>query len=94
MEQHWVSSREAAEELGISVRTLQSLLVRGLIVGARRLGTGPRAPWLIPSPVTRIRADRGPRRRPGTPRHLLQDYPSSWTGSAATLRKGSEYRRS
>ena len=56
MQTRWVSSREAAEELGISLRTLQSLLVRGLIVGARRLGTGPRAPWLIPSPVIRIRA--------------------------------------
>ena len=94
MQTRWVSSREAAEELGISVRTLQSLLVRGLIVGARRLGTGPRAPWIIPSPVTRIRADRGPRRRPGTPRHLLQDCPSSWTGSAATLRKVPGSRRS
>ena len=72
MEQHWVSSREAAAELNISLRTLQDLLVRGLIVGARRLGTGPRSPWIIPSPVIRIRADRGPRARPGTPRHMLK----------------------
>ena len=76
MDQRWVSSREAATELGISLRTLQALLVRGLIVGARRLGTGPRAHWLIPSPVIRIRADRGPKRRPGTPRYMLKDYPS------------------
>ena len=76
MQTSWVSSREAAAELGISLRTLQALLVRGLILGARRLGTGPRAHWIIPSPVIRIRADRGPRRRPGTPRHLLKDYPS------------------
>ena len=76
MDQRWVSSREAATELGISLRTLQALLVRGLIVGARRLGAGPRAPWIIPSPVIRIRADRGPQRRPGTPRHMLKDYPS------------------
>ena len=67
----YLSSAEAAEQLGVSVRTLQSLLARGLIVGATRLGTGPRAPWIIPSPVVRIRADRGPKRRPGTPRHLL-----------------------
>ena len=84
MEQHWVSSREAAEELGISLRTLQDLLVRGLIVGARRLGTGPRAPWIIPSPVIRIRADRGPKRRPGTPRHMLKDGPSLSSGSGLT----------
>ena len=67
----YVSSAEAAEQLGVSLRTVQSLLARGLIVGATRLGRGPRAPWIIPSPVVRIRADRGPRRRPGTPRHLL-----------------------
>ena len=72
MERRWVSSREAAAELGISLRTLQSLLVRGLIVGATRLGTGRRAPWMIPSPVIRIRADRGPRARPGTPAHMLK----------------------
>ena len=84
MEQHWVSSREAAEELGISLRTLQDLLVRGLIVGARRLGTGPRSPWIVPSPVIRIRADRGPQRRPGTPRHMLKDSPSLSSGSGLT----------
>ena len=67
----YVSSKEAAEQMGVSLRTVQSLLARGLIVGAVRLGTGPHAPWVIPTPVVRIRADRGPRRRPGTPRHLL-----------------------
>ncbi len=67
----YLSSAEAAEQLGVSVRTLQSLLARGLIVGAVRLGTGPRAPWARPTPVVRIRADRGPKRRPGTPRNLL-----------------------
>ena len=72
----YVSSKEAAEQLDISLRTLQDLLDRGLIVGAVRLGTGPRAPWAIPTPVVRIRADRGPRRRPGTPKHMLKDYPS------------------
>ena len=76
MQTRWVSSREAAGELNISLRTLQDLLARGMIVGARKLGTGPRAHWLIPSPVIRIRADRGPQRRPGTPRHMLKDYPS------------------
>ena len=35
MQTSWVSSREAAAELGISLRTLQALLVRGLILGAR-----------------------------------------------------------
>ena len=84
MERRWVSSREAAEELGISLRTLQDLLVRGLIVGARRLGTGPRSPWIVPSPVIRIRADRGPQRRPGTPRHMLKDGPSLSSGSGLT----------
>ncbi len=76
MHTRWVSSREAAEELDISLRTLQDLLARGMIQGARRLGTGRRSPWIIPSPVIRIRADRGPQRRPGTPRHMLKDYPS------------------
>ena len=76
MHTRWVSSREAAGELNIALRTLQDLLARGMIVGARRLGTGPRAPWIIPSPVIRIRADRGPQRRPGTPRHMLEDYQS------------------
>ena len=72
----YVSSKEAAEQLGVSLRTVQSLLARGLIAGAVRLGTGPRAPWAIPTPVVRIRADRGPKKRPGMPRHLLKDYPS------------------
>ena len=72
MDKVYVSSREAALELGISIRTVQSLASRGLILGAIRLGDGPRAHWMIPSPVVRIRAARGPRRRPGTPRHLLK----------------------
>ncbi len=72
----YVGTSEAAAQLGISLRTLEALLVRGLIVGATRLGTGRRAPWAIPTPVVRIRADRGPRRRPGTPRHLLKRGPS------------------
>ena len=67
----FLSTGEAAEQMGISPRRLQELLARGLIVGATRLGTGPRAPWAIPIPIVRIRADRGPKRRPGTPRHLL-----------------------
>ena len=44
---------------------MQSLLARGLIQGARRLGDGPRAPWMVPSPVVRIRARYGPKNRPG-----------------------------
>ena len=75
MQTRWVSSREAAEELGISLRTLQSLLVRGLIVGARRLGTRAESALAHPIPC-HPDPGRGPKRRPGTPRHLLKDYPS------------------
>ena len=63
--QRWVSSKEAAREIGVGHRMLQSLLARGLIQGAVRLGEGPRAPWLVPSPVIRIRGSRGPTNRPG-----------------------------
>ena len=63
--QRWVSSKEAAREIGVSHRMAQSLLARGLIAGARRVGDGPRARWAVPSPVVRIRAPRGPRNRPG-----------------------------
>ena len=63
--QRWVSSKEAAREIGVGHRMLQSLLARGLIKNARRLGDGPRSPWLILSPVQRIRAPSGPKKRPG-----------------------------
>ena len=77
MQTRWVSSREAAEELGISLRTLQSPTRAGADRGRPQArDRAESAPWLIPSPVIRIRADRGPKRRPGTPRHLLKDYPS------------------
>ena len=69
----YVSAKEAAVEIKVSTRTLQSLAARGLIDGAVRLGGGPRGPWMIPSPVVRVRADSGPKNRPGTPRHLLRE---------------------
>ena len=72
MDQVYVSSREAAIELGISIRRVEALASNDLILGAIKLGDGPRAHWMIPSPVIRIRANYGPRRRPGTPRHLLK----------------------
>ena len=61
----WLSSKEAARENGVGHRMLQSLLARGLIQGAVRLGERPRAPWLVPSPVIRIRGSRWPTNRPG-----------------------------
>ena len=61
----WLSSKEAARENGVTLRVMQALLARGLIQGAVRLGDGPRAPWLVPSPVIRIRGSRGPTNRPG-----------------------------
>ena len=68
----FVGTLEAAAHMGISQRRLQELLAQGRILGATQLGTGPRAPWVIPVPIVRIRADRGPRRRPGTRRRILE----------------------
>ena len=75
IETQWVSAKEAAIQSGIGLRRMYDLLKEKRIWGARRLEERERSPWLIPLPVRRIRADRGPKRRPGIPRHQLPPQP-------------------
>ena len=57
-----ITTKEAAEELGLDPSTVKSLLRRGLIRGARKEPSPRRHGfvWLIPSPVERIPARPGP----------------------------------
>ena len=48
--------KKAAEELGISVRRVRTLLGEGRIEGASKVG----ATWLIPSPIDLTTGTRGP----------------------------------
>lgn len=43
-----VTVPEAAAALGVSIRRLQTLLVDGRVVGAKRVGSELRGIWLIP----------------------------------------------
>ena len=71
----WVSTEEASKQLRLRPRTVQDLAARGLIWGARKLGSGPKAHWMFPDPVIRVRAARGPRHRPGVPPDRLPPWP-------------------
>jgi len=53
-----LSSKKAAESLGVSVPRVQALLRQGRIVGAQKVGRD----WVIPAPV-KVKA--GSRTRPG-----------------------------
>lgn len=52
----FISSTQAAIELGISQRAVKALLGRGAIQGALRVGHA----WIIPSPIARVAPVRGP----------------------------------
>ena len=59
----WLSARQAAEAMDppVTQPTMNRLLNRGLIQGAVQVD----GRWLIPAPVVRLKAPRGPKNRPG-----------------------------
>ena len=56
MPEGWVTAQEAAKELGIEQSVLRRLCIKRRIVGAEKVA----GVWLIPTPVKRIRAAKGP----------------------------------
>ena len=68
-----ISSSQAAIELGISEQAVRSLIKRGRIAGAKRVGRQ----WIIPSPVARINPARGP--QPKSPAAQAVYYASGAT---------------
>ena len=94
MDKKYLSTEEAAARLNISTSTLLKLLKRKLILGAIRLGKGARAHWMIPEPVTRIRAARGPRTRPGIPEHMLKQHLDRLDRARAGDNQGPHHGRS
>ena len=63
----YVSTAEAAEDLGVSRDTVKRLCRAGEIQGALKVGRS----WIIPTPVIRLypeRVERRGRRRKGEPR--------------------------
>ena len=56
MPEGWATAQEAAKELGIEQSVLRRLCIKGRIVGAEKVA----GIWLIPTPVKRIRAAKGP----------------------------------
>lgn len=57
------TTREAAEELGMTDKRLRQLLAEGRIVGAQKFGWV----WLIPSPVQVLPPERPRGRQPKAP---------------------------
>ena len=54
--QTYISSQQAAAEIGVSRRRMGQFLAAGRVVGAKRVGRA----WIVPSPVKLTPGRRGP----------------------------------
>jgi len=57
----YITTHQAAEKRGVSVRRLQQYLAAGRIKGAFQHGDSPNAPWLIPADFVMRQLKRGPK---------------------------------
>lgn len=48
-QKEYLTVKQAAAELGVTTRTVQRYIHKGLFPGAYQIDGGPTMPWLIPS---------------------------------------------
>lgn len=55
-----ITAKEYAKKIGTSWSNVRRLLQQGRIPGARKLGEGPKAPWMVPEDAIPTLSNLGP----------------------------------